>query len=346
MRYQHMTQFSTTMPPQTKIYRFLHQNIWKHLATEEYLLNRLVPEQKILYLWQSADAIVIGKNQNPWNECFFPPVKQGKLNLARRLSGGGTVYQDYGNLNFTFIAHRELYNFDDHIRIISKALQTKGIFLTLEKDHTLTVNGSKCSGNAFCFRNEKALHHGTLLINTDIKKLELYLQPCDYHIKTRAVASKRAKVVNLSDIVTNINCADTISLIIDSFTESNVIKPQIIDCEEVLDVNELQKLYRKYTSWEWIYGYTPKFEVCWQKEFFWGNCTLHLHITKGIITDVRLGSKSFNSSDKTAIKNTILGCRFTSESVGDRIRTWLDSRNGNQNAYLVDIADWMEERCF
>ena len=143
------------------VYFLKHKDLYSHLATEEYLLNQLAYDQIILYLWQTNPCVVIGKNQNPWTECLIPKLQQDGINIGRRLSGGGAVYQDLGNLNFTLLCNRKYFHFVDQINVILSALRTIGIAGDSDKRYALWVKGRKFSGNAFCFKQGKALHHGT-----------------------------------------------------------------------------------------------------------------------------------------------------------------------------------------
>ena len=314
------------------------------MATEEYLLDHLTPEERVLYLWQSNSAVVIGKNQNPWMECSIPLLRKDGVKLARRLSGGGTVYQDVGNLNFTFFAFREFYSVMEQAQIIISALKKKGILLSYEEGHKLTVNGRKSSGNAFCFRKDKAFHHGTLLISADLKKMERYLQPSGYHITTRAVSSKRTIVGNLSDTYLIIDCKEVINLIIESFVKFYGTKLEIFNDPRVLNSKEIQKLYRKYKSWEWIFGNTPKFHLHLKKHFSWGECSLLFNVEKGRIIRIESVGDNLNSYCKKLMNDKLLGYQFTSSGIADKIRHHVNDQG--KGLPLYGIADWFEEMNF
>ena len=332
------------MFPNTKVYYIRHKDVWRHLATEEYLLDRLAPNERILYLWQSKDAVVFGKNQNPWRECYLPVVKRDKLKVARRLSGGGTVYQDTGNLNFTFFAPRELYDVQAHIDIIVAALKKKGITLTLEKGHKLALHGTKCSGNAFCFRKDRAFHHGTLLVDADLGKMRRYLQPFSEQIETHAVNSNKTDVINVSNKAISIDCTEVIDLIIKHFVQISGKKPVVIQDVQRLESNAIERLYRKYRSWEWVFGSTPKFKIHLSNQFSWGNCRLICRVDQGHVAHLEIIVRNLNHEPMRSAITSLCSCRFDSESVANRIRC--HSKNSPQSCLFHDIASWVKEMNF
>ena len=150
-------------------------NPYENLGLEEYLTTHTKPCQCILYLWQNAPTVVIGRNQNCWAECRLDAMKEDGVLLARRLSGGGAVYHDLGNVNFTFMARTPLYSVERHLDVILTALSYLGIRGEKTGRNDLTVQGKKFSGNAFYRQGEYCCHHGTLLLDTDAGAMGRYL---------------------------------------------------------------------------------------------------------------------------------------------------------------------------
>ena len=322
-----------------QIFYFQHQDIWKHLAMEEYLLEQLSPHQRILYLWQSDRAVVLGKNQNPWKECSISLINREGIKLARRLSGGGTVYHDPGNLNFTFLCHGKSYNFNHQIQIIISALKKIGVAVTLDKNHTLTVSGLKCSGNAFCMRKDKAFHHGTLLVCVNLNNLKRYLTQPEYTIKTRAINSKRAQIINLCDVVADISCNDIVKKICESVADFQGSFSLIKDNFPHLDRPRLQRLYKKYKSWDWIYANTPKFEICLNKVISGKNCMLRLEVNKARITEIMIKAENLSTDCMRRLRNVVRGSQFNSQEIVYRIREC--HPGSNQCAFLDELANWV-----
>lgn len=161
--------------PETLIYKSDSLDPWYNLAVEEILLDT-VRDGFILYLWQNRDTVVIGKNQNPWKECRVRMLEKDGGYLARRLSGGGAVFHDLGNLNFTFLMNRSDYDLEKQVNVILTAVRSLGIPAEKNGRNDLVINGRKFSGNAFCFRKNSAYHHGTILVSSSLEKMTKYLQ--------------------------------------------------------------------------------------------------------------------------------------------------------------------------
>jgi len=231
-------------------------DIHRNLAIEEYLMDRVAGRGPVLFLWRSDCAVVIGKNQNPWRECRLDLMRDEKVPLARRISGGGTVYHDAGNLNYCVIVDRTEYREAQAYEVVLNALETFGIRAEKTGKSNLSVDGRKFSGNAFCFRKGRALHHGTLLLNTDLEKLGRYLGSMLDGIQTRAIASVPAVVVNLELEVQEVSEA------LKGSFQSMYGNGRLASWPETgLDDAELLPLMEKQRSADWKYGATPRFVV-------------------------------------------------------------------------------------
>ncbi len=182
-----------------RIYTAASLDIDQHLATESLLLDRATEASPALYLWRSRNAMVIGKNQNPWQECHVPRVLRSGMVVARRISGGGAVYHDEGNLNYAFFMPRTLYDAEAIYAVIARVLEPWGLNVERMNRTSLAVNGFKFSGNAFCLRRQAAMHHGTLLVDADLDRLRWALRPPEWRIESRATPSVPAPVKNLVD---------------------------------------------------------------------------------------------------------------------------------------------------
>ena len=147
----------------------------KNLAVEEYLTFRADPDEVTMYLWQNANTVVIGRNQNPWKECRLEEMAEGGCTLARRVSGGGAVYHDLGNLNFTFIAQEGLYDVAKQTEVILRAVQILGIHAEKNGRNDLTIDGKKFSGHAYFKRGKYCYHHGTIMMDVNRDVLSRYL---------------------------------------------------------------------------------------------------------------------------------------------------------------------------
>ncbi len=237
-------------------------NPWFNLAAEEYLLKESAED--IFMLWQSEPSVIVGKHQNTLAEINYNYIKKNKIKVARRLSGGGTVYHDRGNLNFTFILNEmegRLINFHRYMEPVLKALQGLSIDACFEGRNNMVINNMKISGNAEHIYKKRVLHHGTLLFNTDIDKLteSLKVAPCRYTGK--AVQSTRSVVTNIRNYLQqDIDILEFRDILFNHIFENN--HDSTIYELGRKDVDRINALVgSKYSTWEWIYGYSPKYSL-------------------------------------------------------------------------------------
>lgn len=232
-------------------------DVYRNLGIEEYLMEHAVDQGPVLFLWQSGCAVVVGKNQNPWKECRLDRMRAEEVPLARRISGGGTVYHDAGNLNYCIIVDRREYREQQAYDMVLAALVPFGIKAERTGKSNLSVSGLKFSGNAFCFRKGRAMHHGTLLLNTDLDRLNRYLGSMYDGIETHAIASVPAIVVNLGLPIDELS----ISLrerFLHHYRDAAATVEWGVDN---MDTQKLDDLYAKQRSAAWKYGATPRFEL-------------------------------------------------------------------------------------
>jgi lipoate-protein ligase A len=235
------------------------KDIYRNLAIEEYLMEHATELGPVLFLWQSDCAVVLGKNQNPWRECRLDLMREESVPLARRISGGGTVYHDAGNLNYCVIVERTGYREEQAYELIFRSLDTFDIQVEKTGKSNLCANGLKFSGNAFCFRKGRALHHGTLLLHTDLDRLNRYLGSMFDSIETHAIRSVPAEVGNL-----NLTVEDVSTRLLHSF-EHFYEQDRLVHWTEMdLDQAALSVLEEKHRSFAWQFGATPRFTINWE----------------------------------------------------------------------------------
>jgi len=233
-----------------RIIQSKQSDVYENLALEECLLHSIKQDEVMLYLWQNQNAIVIGRNQNVYNECLIDSFLENHGQIARRLSGGGAVYHDLGNLNFTMILPRNLFDIQKQLKIIIVACNHFGITPVINERFDLLADGKKFSGNAFYHRKDASLHHGTVLINSDIDKIDYYLQTRYLPGKNRAVHSTRSPVLNLSIL----NQQLTVPLIQEALIQSflKLYEGYFINDDPANYDSDLFKT--RYLSKEWTYG--------------------------------------------------------------------------------------------
>ncbi len=234
-------------------------DVFRNLAIEEYLLDHASNFAPALFLYCNERAVVIGKNQNPWRECRVDRLEAEGAALARRISGGGAVYHDEGNLNYSLIVRREDYRPKDMFALAIAAIARLGMAASLTGRTSLTVNGLKVSGTAFALRAGAALHHGTLLVRSDLERLRRLFPGRLSVSETHAVASVPAPVVNLSDVDPSLTVSDAAAAFREEFgyRYGGARRANAADIESW----DWRGLLRRRTQPGWVFGNTPPFVV-------------------------------------------------------------------------------------
>ena len=286
---------------------------YRNLALEEYLLESLEPGQCVLYLWQNQNTVVIGRNQNPWKECKTALLEQEGGRLARRLSGGGAVFHDLGNLNFTFLVSREDYDVARQMEVIRQAVLSLGIRAEVSGRNDILAEGRKFSGNAFYKNGKQAYHHGTLLVAADMEKLSRYLTPSRAKLQARGVESVRSRVVNLSELNPQITVDSLKEALISAFSKVYSLPAERL--EELPDNDTIRALAHRNGSWEWNYGRKMPFTWEWEHRFPWGNVQLGLQVDAGVIRHAKVWSDAMDYQLSERLENRLTGLRFRREDL-------------------------------
>lgn len=334
---------------------------WWNLAVEEYLLDRVEPGQCIFYLWQNENTIVIGRNQNPWRECRTELFESGGGKIARRLSGGGTVYHDSGNLNFTFIAGKGAYDLEKQIGVILEAVRSLGIKAEKSGRNDLTADGRKFSGNAFCSRRNGAFHHGTILISADFKKLSNYLQVSAEKMRSKGIQSVQSRVINLTELNPELTVNRMGEALIEAFREAYgslaPVEESVRNSKESRAI--LEELYCKYSSWAWRYGEAPKFDVEMETRFPWGGVTIGFKLENGLVSGTTVYSDALDEAFIAVLPQIFSGCSFHSQKLAQRLQrasegldekeqstleSWELGMENTRNRMMLDIAEWIESK--
>lgn len=260
-------------------------DVYRNLAVEEWLLDHAALSGPVLFLCVNSPCVVIGKNQNPWRECRLSLMEKEGIALARRISGGGAVYHDEGNLNVGVIVPRTEYREEKQYELLFAALEMFGIQASKLRKNSLAVDGKKFSGQAFCFRGQHVLHHGTLLVNSDLDRLNRYLGPEMEGIETKAVASVPAEVMNLADAASGLTMEKLSEALVKVFCgmygSTGVCE---YGSDETVPKAELLPLVSRLSSDDWRFAQTPRFQVLLNGQT--------LEIEKGRITN-RDGAPAF-----------------------------------------------------
>ncbi len=300
-----------------KIYTYVSSSTdpYENLSIEQMLLEQVDNESVILYLWQNAHTVVIGRNQNPTAECRCALLEENGGRLARRMSGGGAVYHDLGNLNFTFLCHSENYDLERQLGVVEKACLLAGVPTERSGRNDLLADGRKFSGNAFYNAKGRSYHHGTILVDADRDKMERYLTPPTAKLVAKGVSSVRSRVVNLRELVPSLTIETMKTCMIQAFEKVYNMGAKLF----VLDTGDLSITRQKLCSWEHLYGATPPYSLTCQKRFDWGNIELSLDVKNGIIHDITVFTDAMDHTLAKTLKGLLSGIPFTVKDVKEAL---------------------------
>ena len=290
-------------------------NPFINLATEEYMTFRAAEGEVTMYLWQNANTVVIGKNQNPWRECRVESMREGDCKLARRISGGGAVYHDLGNLNFTFIAREDEYNIPKQTEVILEAVRLLGINAEKTGRNDLTIDGMKFSGHAYYQSNGYCYHHGTIMFNVDPTPLGEYLNVSAAKLKSKGVKSVRSRITNLINHKPDVTLEELKQALYDAFAKVYGGEVERFDIPTAETDPELKALIDKYSSEEWRFGRKIPFTTSISERLDWGGVDIELQVEGGVIQDCGLFSDSLETEVFGVLKEKLMGCKYGKSAI-------------------------------
>ena len=285
-----------------------------NLALEECLLSVVENEECILYLWQNKDTVVIGKNQNAWAQCNVAVLDADGGKLARRLSGGGAVFHDVGNLNFTFILKNEDYDVQKQLDVIVEAVRMFGIDARKTGRNDIAVDEKKFSGNAFYKGGSSSYHHGTLLISSKLDALPKYLNVSAKKLESKGVDSVRSRVVNLSQLASDITVESMKKALEETFGQVYGCTPILMENERI-DKAKVEELHKKYSSVDWRLGQNKKFAYAFGERFTWGETEICFDIYNAKISECKIYSDALDVEIIERLQNELCGVDFNMKAV-------------------------------
>jgi len=315
-----------------------YTNPYFNLASEEYLLKNF--QEDLFLLYRNTPSIVVGKHQNTLAEINLPFVQEQEILVARRISGGGTVFHDLGNLNFAFFTsgkEGELVDYKSATLPILEALKEMGLEARLGKRNELLLKGLKISGTASHVFKQRVLHHGTLLFSSEMGKLSAALKSDKERFTDRAVKSVQSSVTNISDHLTE-------GMDVEMFQERILnhmlrtykdAKPYQFSRTDIAEIKVLRD--SKFSTWEWNFGYSPKYQFCRSISFKTGSLELHMNVEKGVIKELKIIGDFTSMKDIVLLETLLVGTIHDPETIRNKL-SGIDVSNyirGLQNEELL-----------
>jgi lipoate---protein ligase len=318
-----------------------------NLALEEYVVKYMNPKEDYVILWQNEPSVIIGRNQNTIEEINVKYIKDNNIHVVRRLSGGGAVYHDLGNLNFTFIVKSSsdvVSNFKKFTEPVVNALKAFGVNAEFTGRNDISIDGKKFSGNAQYYHGDRLLHHGTILFNSNLNVVQDALNVKPDKIESKGVKSVRSRVTNIDPYL-----KEDISL--DDFKDAmlkllmgdeNYKEKEYILTEK--DLSALRELLEKrYSLWEWNYGESPEFNIEKNKRFAGGKLDLRFNVkggNKSTISYIRILGDFFGKKEINELESKLIGTLYKEENVRSVLSS-LDFENYFTNITIDDFIDCM-----
>lgn len=302
-----------------------------NLASEEYLLKHT--DEDIFYLWRNDNAIIVGTNQNTLSEINVEYVKEKEIKVVRRLTGGGAVYHDLGNINYTFIENskKSFNDFRGFCEPITKALNELGVKAEFSGRNDMTIDGKKFSGTAQCKYKNRVMHHGTLLFSSKKSDISGALKPRDIKFTGKSVKSVASRITNISE---HLESPMDVLEFRDRIMRSVAGGLDNITVFDAIEEEKIKKLREeKYSTWEWNYGQSPKFSMTKEGRFTGGTLEVTLDVQKGCIENIRIYGDFFGTGNIHELEEKLIGVKHQEQNVLDALKEITLSD------YMVNVQD-------
>ena len=293
-----------------------------NLALEEYLLRNILPAEEILLFYINEPSIIIGRHQNTIEEINREYVEAHHIHVVRRLSGGGAVYHDHGNLNFSFITpyrKDEFQNFKKFTEPVVRALQNMGVQAELSGRNDILVDGRKISGNAQYVTTQRMVSHGTLLFNSDLSCVGEALNVKASKIVSKGIKSVRSRVANITEFLsTSIGVETFRSNLLKELFASNTEVPQYhLTDADWKAVNALAN--ERYRSWDWNYGRSPNFNIQKTNRFPFGEVEARIDVESGLIKSIKFYGDFFSETEPGKLEEQLVGLRYNRMELQEKL---------------------------
>ena len=317
-----------------------HDPRW-NLALEQYLFDHADRKQGYLMLWQNENTIVVGKYQNTVAEVNNEYVRENGITVVRRLSGGGAVYHDLGNLNFTFIVDAndaERINFRMFCEPVMRALATFGVTAELSGRNDITVGGKKISGNPQYLKEGRVMHHGTILFDSDPAIIGNALRVDREKLASKGVKSVVSRVTNLrAHLPEGTTLADFKKRLVEELAKSEVMEEMTLDADALERIDEIRR--ERYDTWEWNYGRSPGYTDTRRRRMDGvGMVEAALNVKNEVIREIRFYGDFFANGDVSLLEEKLCGCPCERAAILERL-TEVDCGDYIRGLTAVDLAE-------
>lgn len=293
-----------------------------NLALEEYVLRNFDKQSDYLLFYINEPSIIIGRSQNTLEEINHEYVEKNKLHVVRRISGGGAVYHDNGNLNFSFITNHDvksLNNFKKFTEPVISSLSKIGVEAELKGRNDILVGDKKISGTAQFSTGKRMVSHGTLLFDTDLNEVGNALQVKMSKIISKGHKSVRSRVANISEYLNNpLKIEEFRALLLEGlYAEREAFETYHLTEDEWKSVHQLKE--EKYDSWDWNYGRSPKFNIQRSKRFPVGEIDVRIFVEKGYLTELKIFGDFFGKEPLEKIENLLIGVAYDKDEITKKL---------------------------
>jgi len=292
----------------------------RNMAFDEFVLENLPLDEPVFYLWRNAPSVIIGLNQSAYAEVNLPYLESKGIALARRVTGGGAVYHDLQNLNYTIVGKSRDLNADypDYLHFVVNALRELGVPAELSGRNDIMVDGRKCSGYAKRVWKDRLMVHGTLMFDVDLETLREVLSVPGSKMAASGIASVRSKVANLREFLPRF--CDVLAL---KDALHGILAGE--DTEVTLDTAQQDAIDRmadeKFRTWDWIYGKSPEAQFRAARKFSCGTVELSWSVRHGLLEDVRFGGDFLGNLPAEGLAARLDGLRFDGQVIIAALRT-------------------------